>query len=178
MPDEITPTAEQGSSVQDQQPQGGADAKQDEKLAAEAAKWRLKVRELEAQLKDITPKAQQFEQLQESQKTAEQKLAERIAALEAEVQAKDAAAAKAASEAQLLRLATKAGVDPDVAALLDLSKIDLSDEKAAIETLSKFAKPTANGAQIKPGAVGATGMTEADLRTRYFGASKTTIFGG
>jgi predicted nucleic acid-binding Zn-ribbon protein len=177
MADEITQPVEQGSPVQDQAPQGGTD-KLDVKLSEEAAKWRVKARELEAQLKQLQPKAEQYDQLQESQKTEAQKLAERIAALEAEVQAKDAAAAKAASEAQLLRLATKAGVDPDVAALLDLSKIDISDEKAALETLSKFARPSANGAQVKPGAVGATGMTDADLRNRYFGASKTTIFGG
>ena len=177
MADETTQPVEQGSPAQDQQPQGGADAKQDERLAAEAAKWRLKVRDLEAQLKDILPKAQQFEQLQESQKSEAQKLAERIAALEAEVLAKNAAAEQATKQTQLLRLATKAGVDPDVAALLDMSKIDLTDEKAAMETLSKFARP-ANGAQVKPGAVGATGLTDADLRNRYFGASKTTIFGG
>ncbi len=179
MADENNQQVEQGSSAQQgQQSQGDADTQQDVRLTAEAAKWRVRVRDLEAQLTALKPKAEQFDQLQESQKTEAQKLTDRIAALEADLQTKATAADRATKEAQLIRIATKAGVDPDVASLLDLSKIDLSDEKAAIEVLSKFAKPTANSAQVKPGAVGATGLTEAELHARYFGGSKPMIFGG
>ncbi len=109
MPPDDIQQVEQGSSAPGQQAQGDADSKQDERLTAEAAKWRVKARDLEAQLNELKPKAQQYDQLQESQKTEAQKLADRIAALEAELQTKAMAADKATAEAQLIRLATKAG---------------------------------------------------------------------
>ena len=69
-------------------------------------------------------------------------------------------------------------IEKDVAALLDLSKVNLEDEAKALEVLAKFAKP-ATGQQVKPGAVGATGLTDAELRQRYFGGQqKSSIFGG
>lgn len=154
------------------------DAAQTEKLSQEAAKWRTKFRELEAQLKDVAPKAQQYDQLQEAQKTEAQKVADQLAALQAQVTEATAQAQAAQAQAKLMALAARVGVDPDVANLLDISKIDLTDEAKATQQLQRFAKPS-NGTQVKPGdTIG--GMTEDDLRKHYFGGgrSKTTIFGG
>lgn len=169
------------SDTTTQQPQDGAgekfDAKYVEELRAEAAKYRTQLRDTQTQLKELQPKAQQFEELQEAQKTQEQKLQERLAALEADLAAKAAEAQRAQQMTQLTRLATKAGVDPDIVELLDLGKLDLTDEKKALEVLGRFAR-AASGAQVKPGGESG-GETEAELRARYFGGrSKSMIFGG
>jgi predicted RNase H-like nuclease (RuvC/YqgF family) len=163
------------------QPQDGGgekfDAKYVEELRQEAAKYRTQLRDTQTQLKELQPKAQQFDQLQEAQKTAEQKLQERLAALEADLAAKAVEAERAQKQAQVVRLAAKAGVDADLVDLLDLGKLDLSDEKKALEVLGRFAR-TAAGAQVKPGGESG-GETEAELRKRFFGGqSKTMIFGG
>ncbi len=179
----MPPEDTQGQAPSDAgtQPQDGGDkfdAKYVEELRAENAKWRSQLRDTQSQLKELQPKAAQFDQLQESQKTAEQKLQERLSALEADLASKAAEAERAQKQAQLTRLATKAGVDPDIIDLLDLGKLDLTDEKKALEVLGRFAK-TAAGAQVKPGAGAATGETADELRKRYFGGqSKTMIFGG
>lgn len=122
------------------------------KLRAEAAKWRTKLRETESQLKEVSPLAQKYAELQEAQKSTEQKQAEQIAALEAQVAESQAQAAKAAAEAKLTRYASAAGVDAEVVALLDLSKLDLDDEQATIATLQKLAGPaTRSGGSSNPG---------------------------
>ena len=172
MPDEITPDLESGAAEAQ-----GATA-QDKKLSDEAAKWRTKFRELEAQMKELTPKAAKFDELQESQKTEAQKMAEQLATLQAQVNEAKAQADASTKQASLMRLANMAGVDPDTALLLDISKIDLTDEAKALQQLGKFAKPT-NGAQVKPaGTIG--GATEEELRNLYLGGGKpkTMIFGG
>lgn len=174
-------TQGQAPSDNQGQPQDGApetfDAKYVEGLRAEAAKYRTQLRETQTQLKELQPKAQQFDQLQEAQKTQEQKLQERLAALEADLAAKAAEAEAAQKRTQLTRLATKAGVDPDLVELLDLGKLDLTDEKKVLEVLGRFAR-VAGGAQVKPG--GESGKeTEAEMRARFFGGrSQTMIFGG
>jgi hypothetical protein len=152
------------------QPQDGGvekfDAAYVKQLRDEAAEWRVKFKETQTQLKDLTAKS-----------TDATQLTERLTALEAELAQKAAAADAATKQAQLLRLASKAGVDPDVAALLDLGKLNLEDEAKALEVLGKFAvKPS--GQQVKPGAAGAS-ETDAELRQRYFGGqTKSRIFGG
>ena len=173
MADEITPDLESGAA--DAQ---GVTA-QDKKLSDEAAKWRLQVRDLQAKLKDIEPKAAKFDELQEAQKTEAQKMADQLATLTAQVNEAKAQADAATKQANLLRLASMAGVDPDTALMLDITKIDLTDDAKALQQLGKFARPT-NGAQVKPGTVGNTGATEEELRKLYFGggANKTLIFGG
>jgi hypothetical protein len=153
------------------QPQDGGAEKFDaayvKQLREEAAEWRVKFKETQTQLKDLTAKS-----------TDATQLTERLTALEAELAQKAAAAEAATKQAQLLRLASKAGLDPDVAMLLDIGKLNLEDEKAALDVLSKFATKS-RGQQVRPGAAGAGSETEAELRKRYFGGqSKTTIFGG
>lgn len=178
----MPPEDTQGQAPSDAgtQPQDGGDkfdAKYVEELRQEAARYRTQLRDTQTQLKELQPKAEQFDQLQEAQKSSEQKLQERLTALEADLAAKAAEAERAQKQAQLTRLATKAGVDPDILDLLDLGKLDLSDEKKVLEVLGRFAK-TAAGAQVKPSGA-ATGETEAELRKQFFGGqSKTMIFGG
>ena len=171
MADETTqgqaPGSDEAQAQDAGQKQEQFDAAYVKQLRDEAAEWRVKYKEMQAQVKELTGKAGDTAQL-----------SERLKALEAEVAQKAAAAETATRQAQLIRLASKAGVDPDTAALLDLSKLNLEDEKAALEVLARFAKP-ASGAQVKPGAVGATGLTDAELRQRYFGGQqKSSIFGG
>lgn len=136
-------------------------------LRSEAAEARVQLRDtqkaLEAMQKDATDATDMKDQ---------------IAKLQADLEAKTVAADTARKEATLARLAAKAGItDADVLGMLDISKIDLSDEDKALATLGKFATP-GGVAKAKPGAVGNTGMTADELRDRYWGAgNKTTIFG-
>lgn len=168
---ELNETPGQAPSDAGAQPQDGGAEKFDaayvKQLRDEAAEWRVKFKETQTQLKDLTAKS-----------TDATQLTERLAALEAELAQKAAAADAATKQAQLLRLASKAGVDPDVAALLDLGKLNLDDEKAALDVLAKFAdRPSSR--QVKPGATGAGTETDDELRKRFFGGqSRTTIFGG
>ena len=144
------------------------DAEYVAELRDEAAKWRTQLRETQAQVKDLAAKAGSNEEL-----------ATKLAALEADLATKAAAAETAQREAQLYRLASKAGVDPDVAALLDASKLDLSNEAETLEKLGKLAAAQTAQKQVKPNTMGGTGMTEDELRDRYFGKrSQTNIFGG
>lgn len=132
-------------------------------LRSEAAGYRKQLREVQATLKELQEKEG------DSQATAA-----KLAGLEAQLAEAAAKADVAQKQAQLVRLAVKAGVDPDVASLLDLSKIDLSNEKAALETLSKLAGPRGN--QVRPG--GVAGTSDAELRAAMFGPRPSKLFGG
>lgn len=90
----------------EQKPQDGADVKTFtpeyvEKLRQEAAKYRV-------QAKDNAEKAQQFDALQEQQKTEQQRLEERAAAAEKTAQ-------DSATEASRLRVALDKGLTPSQA---------------------------------------------------------------
>ena len=147
------------------------------KLRQEAANYRVKYQEAKTQVDALAPKAQEFDKLAESQKSDQQKLTEQLATLQQQVATAQQQAQAAQAQANLLRLAAKAGVDPDVANMLDITKLDLSDDAKAIEALGKFAAKTPSASQVKPGTIG--GATEAELRAQYFGGkSKTMIFGG
>lgn len=169
----MPPEDTQGQAPSDAgaQPQDGGGEKFDaayvKQLRDEAAEWRVKFKETQAQLKDLTAKSSDAAQL-----------TERLSALEAELTQKAATAEAATKQAQLLRLASKAGLDPDVAMLLDIGKLNLDDEAKALEVLGKFAGKS-SGQQVKPGAAGAGNETADELRKRYFGGqSKTMLFGG
>jgi hypothetical protein len=136
-------------------------------LRAEAAKWRTQFRETQTALKEL-----------QSAAGDNSKLTEKLATLEAQVAEKVAAADRAAKEAQAMRLAAKAGVDPDLVALLDLSKIDLSDEKKALETLAKLKGVSANASQARPGMTANGTLTDEERRAQIYGPRGKGIFGG
>lgn len=179
MSDELTPQAGADDQADEQASSGNEEVT---KLRNEAARWRTKLRDTEKTLNELKPLAEQFRAAQDAQKSEAQKALEERDAARAEVAQAKAEAMRAQQEAKLTRLATKAGVDPDVAALLDLSKLDLDDEKAMLDTLGKLAtaRQTANSAS-NPARNGANGPSDEQLRQTYFGGggrSKTTIFGG
>lgn len=150
------------------------------KLRDEAAKYRTQLREAQKELTSLKPAAEKLREIEESQKTEQQKMAERLAALESELQKKAQEAERRAAEAQVIRLAAKAGIDPDVAMLLDISKIDIEDEEKALAILSKLAGPRATGGNAaNPGKGTGSQPSDEELRALYFGQrTKTTIFGG
>jgi hypothetical protein len=132
------------------------------KLRAEAAKWRTQFRETQEALQKVQAEAGE-----------NKKVADQLTAIQAQLEKAQAEAEAAQKMATLTRYAVKAGVDPDVAALLDLSKIDLSDEKKALEVLSKLKGSAAAGTQAKPG-----GTSAEDMRAQMFAPRKSSIFGG
>lgn len=140
-------------------------------LRDEAAKWRTQLRDAQTQIKDL-----------QTQVTGNEELTQKLATLETQLATEAAKADKAAKEAALLRITAKAGIDPDVAALLDLSKLNLEDEAEAVKQLAKLAPKTV-GTQVKPaqGASGVNAMVsdEAAMRARFFGGpGGVTLFGG
>jgi len=167
--------------------EGLAPEAQDDKTASElerarreAAKYRTQAAELKKWREQVEPTLTQFQQQQDAQKSDAQKAQERAADLERQLAERDAAIANAQREAAVMRLATKAGVDPDLVGLLDLSKIDVDDEKAALETLGKFAAARAAAGASNPGRAGAAQPSDEELRAYYFGGGRNrpTIFGG
>lgn len=144
-------------------------------LRAEAAKYRVERNEAQSRIKELEPAAQKLTELEEAQKSEEQKLREKLERLEAEKQAAEQAAELARRESSFARLAAKAGVDPEIAALLDISKFNLSDEAAALETLSKL-KPIAKsiGGPSNPAQNGASNkQTDDELRYMMFGGGRS-----
>lgn len=142
------------------------DEKYVSELREEAKGYRTQLRDTQAALKEAQTAAGE-----------NKALADKLAGLETQLAQAAAKAEAAEKAAAFVRLAAKAGVDPDVAALLDVSKFDLSDEKKALEALGKLASKS-TGSQARPGGSGA-GETDEQLRARLFGGNrKTTIFGG
>lgn len=178
MSDDLTQAVNDHETTDDQASSGNEDVT---KLRQEAAKWRTKFRETEKTVNELKPLAEQFKTLQDSQKSEAQKMADELAEAKRKAAEHETTAQRAVREAKLIRLATKAGVDPDVALLLDLSKLDLDDEKATTETLGKLAaaRQTANSAS-NPARSNGGKETDDELRSFYFGGarSKPTIFGG
>lgn len=166
-----------------------ASASQDDKTVSElerarreAASYRTKLRETEAKLKEAEPVLAEYQKAQDAQKSEAQKAAERAQAAEAKVQAAEAKAQRAERVAIATRLAAKAGVDPDIVPYLDVDKLDLDDEKKALDILGKLAsaKGASAGGASNPGRSGASGTSDDELRKLYFGGggNRPTIFGG
>lgn len=87
-------------------------------------------------------------------------------------------AQKATQRADLVRLAAKAGVPVDIVEMLDLSKIDMTDEIKALEQLGKFAVKSMNGSHIKPGSLQDARLTDAQLRDEIYGGKRANFFQG
>lgn len=180
MPDELSPPAGEQA---DEQASAAKEVSELERARKDAAKYRTTARDLEAQLKELQPLAEQFKATQEAQKTETQKLADQLAEATRKAQESDNAAQRAVREAKAIRLMTKAGVDPDLLDIIDLNKLDLDNEEEALKQLAKLpqtsAKQTASSAS-NPGRNGALGADEAELRKIFFGGGRNqpTIFGG
>lgn len=149
----------------------------------EAAKYRVERNELRTKVADIEPKAQRLIDLENAQKSEFDKQAERLAAMQTELETARATATRAANESRFYRLAAAAGVDLDHAALLDLSKFNLDDEAETIKRLTSFAKAPPPPSGGKPSVPAANGNepTEKDLIQQYFrpaGRGVAKIFGG
>lgn len=149
-----------------------------EKARGEAAERRVKLREVESQLKELQPLAEQFRQQTEAQKSEEQKLRDQLEAMKAQTETAVAAAEQAKKEAKLTTLASKAGVDADLVALLDLSKLDLDDEEATLNTLKKLITTRSTGGgssnpEDKSGGI----ESPADWYKNHTGR-RTSLFGG
>lgn len=152
------------------------------KLRAEAAKWRTKLRDAEGQLKEVQPLAEKYREAEEAEKSEAEKLRDRLSELEAKTAQAEARAARAQREATAARLAARAGVDPEIVALLDIDKLELDDEAAALAQLKKLAavKP-GGGGPSNPARTQASGPTEDELHAQYFqpaGSGLKKIFGG
>lgn len=180
MPDELEPTTPQaGDPVAEGQEPNAQEEKDVAKLRAEAAKWRTQFRDAQKQIETLKPQAEQFQKLEESQKTEAQKLADQIAALTAQVAEKDAAAQAAQRQAKLTVLATKANVDSELIPLIDISKLDLDNETETLKTLGKLATAKAVGSASNPERSAALGKSDDELRKEIFGGrQKSSLFGG
>ena len=149
-----------------------------EKARSEAADRRVKLREAQAQLDELKPLAEQFKQQTEAQKSEEQKLRDQLEAMKAEAQNALAAADLAKKEAKLALMASKAGVDADLVALLDLSKLDLDDEEATLNTLKKLTtRSTTGGGPSNPANKTSGVETPAEWYAKQTG-KRPSIFGG
>jgi hypothetical protein len=150
-----------------------------ERARRDAAKYRTERNELQAKWKEAEPVLAAFQAQQEAQKSEAQKAAERTAAAEAKVTEAEAKVTRLAKEKQLLLLATKANVDIALLDYLDLDKLDLEDEKKALEVLGKLATAKAAGSVSNPGRNGASQLSDDDIRAEVYGKRrKSGLFGG
>jgi multidrug efflux pump subunit AcrA (membrane-fusion protein) len=122
------------------------DAKYVEGLRAEAARYRNEAKAAKSQLSELQPLAEKARQLEDANKSEAEKLAQKLADMQAQLNAAQADAARAAAERKLTTLAVKAGVSGDILPFLDVSKFDLENEETTLATLAKLKTPTpANG---------------------------------
>lgn len=167
--------------TQSQEPSATSDKTDAELRRArdDAAKYRTRLREAEAQLAELQPKAAKFDEFQESQKTEQQKLAEQLEATKAELERARQEQALSVRRANLLKLATRSGVDPDLVDLLDINKIPLDDEAEATKMLQRFAATRPSGGAASNPGRGSDNGADDEWKTRIFGQrSSPTIFGG
>ena len=180
MTDETTqPGQTPGGDGQTPEPQT-SDADYIASLREESKKYRLRAKEAEAQLGELRPLAEKAKQLEDAQKSEAEKLAQRMADMQRELEAAQTAATRAAQAQRLTTLAAKAGVPPDILPLLDVSRFDLEDEEATLALLAKL-KPTnqpSGGAASNPARRSDNGQpTPAEWFANRTGQSPL-IFGG
>lgn len=148
-----------------------------EKARGEAAERRVKLREAEAKLEELSPLAQKHKELEDAQKSETDKLREQLEAMRLEAEKATAQAAQAQKEAKLTLLASKVGVGPELVALLDISKLDLENEKATTELLKTLAPRSSGGGPSNPSSTDAGKDSAADWYASYTG-KRPSIFGG
>lgn len=137
-------------------------------LREEAKQTRLQLKTVSGELEQLRTVAGDSKALQEQ-----------IGKIGADLAKAQADAVSASQRADLVRLAVKANVPIELAEMLDLSKLDLTDEKKALEQLGKLGVRGTQSPQVKPGATGSNGMTDADMRAAINGANRSaSLFGG
>lgn len=152
------------------------DAEYVRKLRDEAAKYRRQLRETQDRVKNLEPKATEFDKLQDAAKTETERMSEQLATLQAKVAEAETNAQRAQAQARVVRLATKAGIDPDVAQMLDVSQFAQLEDDDAVKLLAKLAPTRAAGSVSNAGRTGAS--ASEDLRAWWESrGGKTTIFG-
>lgn len=121
-------------------------------LRQEAAKWRSQLRDAQGKLQEYQPLVEEYQQKKEADKSEAEKLAERLAALEGQLNQAKQQAEIAQKERALTVLATKQGVPADMLQYLDVNKFNLEDEESVLEALSKLvpAKQPSSGGKTNP----------------------------
>lgn len=122
---------------------------------SEARKWEARAKENSAKVAELSPLAERLAEIEESSKTAEQKAAERAAALEESDREKGATIS--GLEAKLLRYEVAAAKGLDLKAALRLQGSTREEIEADADDFAKAFSPSAPGEV--PGA-GARGTTE------------------
>lgn len=149
-----------------------------QKLRQEAAAYRTQLRDVQAQLGEVQPLAEQYKQAQQAQKTEAERMAEQLATFQAQLDAAQKEADTARKQARLTTLATQAGVSADVLPFLSITAFDLDDEEATVSALRKLAAPRASGGPVSNPANGAKAETPQERRARLFGGAQPLyIFG-
>lgn len=153
------------------------------KLRKESAKRRTDNKALKSELDAMKEKAEKYDALQTETQTEAEKLKAQVAQLENEKRQAKLEAEQARQEATFIRVASKAQMDPELAALIDIAKIDLSNEDSAVKLLKKWSKASVTGGgPSNPERVAeSTKLSEDELRARYFspaGRGIQKMFGG
>ena len=172
------PSGATGAEAKGETPAETFDKEYVQKLRDEAAKYRTQLREVQGQLKDLQPLAEQAKHAEEAQKSDLQKALDKLAKLEGEAKAAQAKADALARANKLLSLAAKANVDASILDYLDVSKFDLDDEEKTLEALKRFGKATqttaTGGKPSNPARGEGEGKaTEAEMRSFHFGAGRS-----
>lgn len=151
------------------------------KLRQEAANYRTQLKDYKTQVAELSPLAQKAKELEEAQKTEAEKLAEKIATMQNELEAQKQAAAVAQKTSALTVLAVQAGVPAEVVPLLDVSKFDLENTEATLEALKALAPAqSARGGNPSNPARG-NGQTTTLTPAEWYAQRKsgsTSLFGG
>lgn len=182
MPDEPTveQTTPQDANAGGQQAAGGERTFTQAELEREIRQRLTRERQKYADYDELKAAAARLAEIEEANKTDAQKAADELARAKAEAAAAKAEVARARAEVRLITLAAKAGVDSELAAALDLSKLPEDDDEA-LEWLGKFAAPkSSGGGASNPAGVPAGGLTEDEMEQRLFGGTRNRpmIFGG
>lgn len=122
---------------------------------AEARKWESRAKENLAKVTELSPAAARLAEIEEANKTAEQKAAERFEALEKSDREKEAAIAE--REAKLLRYEVAAAKGLDLKAALRLQGTTKEEIEADAD---EFAKSFVSGAVGEVPGAGSRGSTE------------------
>jgi len=122
--------------------------KQLDAARADAAKYRTAARDGKATIETLTPLADKAKEMEESQKSELEKLTDKLAAMQLQVETGQAAVEAVQRQNKVQALAYRANVPDDVLQMLDMSKIDVDDPEEAVKKLSVFSKPSSSSSTV------------------------------